>query len=137
MKLYTRDPLGPANSPRIYVVYCLSACIIKLYDNFRDRILCVYCKCSTEIIKIVSLTLFLFLFLFLGRSPSPLATPCANTSLKSSPFSASVTRTDFMAYLFIYIYFFQHIYISSTSFVPQNCREYGNILFVTSLLGCR
>ena len=97
MKLCTRDPLGPTNSPRIYVVYCLSACIIKLYDNFRDRILCVYCKCSTEIIKIVPLTLFLFLLLFLGRSPSPLATPCANRSLKSSPFTA-------IPYLFIYIY---------------------------------
>ena len=105
MKLYARDTLGQANLPRIYVVSCLSAFIIKLYDNFRDRILCAYCKCSTEIIKIVPLTLFLFLLLFLGRSPSPLTTPCANRSWKSSHFCASIMRIDFRTYLFIYISF--------------------------------
>ena len=60
-------------------------------------------------------SLFLFLFLFWGRPPSPLATPCANISWKSSHFCASIMRIDFTTYLFIYISFHACRFLSHLS----------------------
>ena len=42
----------------------------ELHDNFRDRILCIYCRYSTEIIKIVFLSFLVPIFV-LGTTPLP------------------------------------------------------------------